>query len=138
METVGPVLSRVTVKTVTELFNSGSEESRRVILGVLAKKETSDETKADDEWKPLLKQAIAAADPRLRHGAAEVLGQRSPKLAVELLGPLLADGDRETRWAAANAVLDRAFGKPAPGVRATPEHTEEGEGYCLEVRWLDP
>jgi thioredoxin 1 len=94
-----------TVKTVTELFNSGSEESRRVILDELAKKETSDETKTDGEWKPLLKQAIAAADPRLRHGAAEVLGQRSPKLAVELLGLLLADGDRETRWAAANAVL---------------------------------
>ncbi len=94
-----------TVKTITELFNSGTVENRLAILNVMAQKETSDETKSDEEWKPLLTQAITAADPRLRRGAATVLGQRSPKLAVELVGLLLADEDRETRLAAVNVVL---------------------------------
>ncbi|MGA9451070.1 MAG: HEAT repeat domain-containing protein [Verrucomicrobiia bacterium] len=92
-------------KTITELFNSGTIDSRMAILNALAQKETSDETKSDEEWKPLLTQAIAATDPRLRHGAAAALEKLSPRLAVQLIGPLLADEDRNTRLAAADAVL---------------------------------
>ncbi len=62
-------------------------------------------SQTDEQWKPLLTQAGSAADPALRHGAAVALGHRSPQLAAQLVGPLLADQDRETRSAAANVVL---------------------------------
>ena len=94
-----------TVKTVTELFRSGTPDTQTAILDTLAQKETSDESKTDADWKPLLNQAITATDPRLRRGAAKVLGQLSPKLAAGMIGPLLADEDRETRLAAAKVVL---------------------------------
>jgi len=97
--------SEETVKTITELFRSGTPDTQTAILDTLAQKETSDESKTDAEWKPLLNQAITATDPRLRRGAAKVLGQLSPKLAAGMIGPLLADEDRETRLAAAKVVL---------------------------------
>jgi HEAT repeat protein/thioredoxin-related protein len=94
-----------TVKQVADLFKTGSVASQLTILHALTRSGTSDEKKSDNEWKPLLAQAAAATDPRLRRGAAEAMGGRSPKLAVELVGPLLADEDRETRLAAAEVVL---------------------------------
>lgn len=94
-----------TVKKITDIFNSGNTNDQIAVLNALARSETSDEKKSDDGWKPLLTRATTATDPRLRRGAAEVLGKRSPKLAAELVGPLLADEDRETRLAAANVVL---------------------------------
>jgi len=95
-----------TVKRVTDLFKSGNAASQLTILKALARNERSDEKKSDDEWKPLLTQAATATDPQLRRAAAEAMKVRSPKLAVELVGPLLADEDRETRLAAAAVVLD--------------------------------
>ncbi len=105
-------------KTITELFNSGTADSQTAILNALAQKETSDETKSDEEWKPLLTRAITAVDPRLRRGAAAVLGQRSPNLAVKLVEPLLADEDTETRLAAANVVL-RILDRDSGGLLST-------------------
>ena len=93
------------IKTVTDIFNFASVDGRVSILGVLAKRETSDDTKSDEGWKTLLTKSIIAPDPRLRRGAAEVLLQRSPKLAAKMIEPLLADEDRQTRQIAANVVL---------------------------------
>jgi len=53
-----------TAKQVTDLFTSGSAASQLTILHALARSERSDEKKSDEEWKPLLAQAAAAADPR--------------------------------------------------------------------------
>jgi len=94
-----------TVKTVTDLFNSGTVSERIAVLNALVKRGGSHESKSAGEWKPLLMQAITAADPRLRRSAAEALGQQPLKLGVELVGQLLADEDRETRLAAADVVL---------------------------------
>lgn len=93
------------IKTVTDIFNSATTDGQVTILNVLAKREVSDDTKPDEGWKALLSKSITAPDPRLRRGAAEVLGQRSPKLAAKMIEPLLADEDRETRQTAANVVL---------------------------------
>jgi hypothetical protein len=40
------------------------------------------------------------------------------------------------RVSAANAVLDRAYGKPAPGAKVTPNPSTDGQSGPLEVRWL--
>ena len=93
------------IKPVTDIFNSGSTDTRATILSVLGRHESYDESKDDDGWKPLIAQAVAAADPRLRRGAAELLMVRSPKLAAKMIEPLLADEDRETRRTAADALL---------------------------------
>jgi hypothetical protein len=80
----------------------------------------------------MFSQAVAAPDTRLRHIAAEVLNRRSPALAVQLVGPLLSDEDRETRQLAANLVLkilaggaanqpgNRVFFSTASGLSASP------------------
>jgi HEAT repeat protein/thioredoxin-related protein len=94
-----------TVKTITDLFNTGTAENRTAILDALAQAESSDENKPGEEWKPLLTQAITAADPKMRRGAAKVLAGQPPKLATELVGRLLTDEDRETRLAAVDVVL---------------------------------
>jgi hypothetical protein len=41
------------------------------------------------------------------------------------------------RVSAANAVLDRAYGKPASGAKATSSPTTGGYSGPVEVRWLD-
>jgi len=38
---------------------------------------------------------------------------------------------------AANAILDRAHGRPAPGARAAPDDDADAPSH-LEVQWLDP
>lgn len=93
------------VKAVTKLFNAGTPETRAAILGAFLRRGVSDNVETDDGWQPMFAQAVAAPDPRLRRLAAEVLGRRSPKLAAQLIGPLLADDDRETRRAAPAVVL---------------------------------
>jgi HEAT repeat protein len=93
------------VKSTTDLFNSGTTETRIAILGAFLRRGVYDNAEADEGWKPMLAQAIAAPEPRLRHLAAEVLLRRSPKLAVPMVGPLLADQDRDTRQAAVNLAL---------------------------------
>lgn len=93
------------VKAITKLYDSGTTEARVAILNAFLRRGVSENEQTDEGWKPMLAQAVAAPDPRLRRSAAEVLGRRSPKLAAPLVGPLLADEDRETRLAAANVVL---------------------------------
>lgn len=105
-------------KSVTGLYDSGTVDSRIAILQALAKNENSNEAKSDEKWKPLLNQAVSATDPRVRSGAAEVLGQCSSQLAIELVGPLLADEDSATRLAAAEVVL-RVLDRENGGILST-------------------
>jgi HEAT repeat protein len=89
----------------TKLYKSGNADTQLAILNALVRREIYDENKTDEEWKPLLSQAVVATNPRVRRSAAAVLNQRSPKLAAQLVGSLLNDYDRDTRLAAADAVL---------------------------------
>lgn len=58
--------------------------------------------------------------------------------ALESLATLAKGAHSEAvRVSAANAVLDRAHGKPAPGARLPDEDGAAG-GRVVEVRWLDP
>lgn len=61
--------------------------------------------------------------------------------ALETLASLAKGAASESvRVSAANAVLDRAYGKPASGARAAGTRTDEEEVFSgpLEVQWLDP
>ena len=59
--------------------------------------------------------------------------------ALETLAWLAKNASSEAvRVSAANAVIDRAHGRPIPGSRAGSEDdADEGDGIP-EVRWLDP
>jgi hypothetical protein len=58
--------------------------------------------------------------------------------ALEALASLAKSAASEAvRVSAANAVLDRAYGKPAPGAKATTNPSTEGYGGPVDVRWLD-
>lgn len=60
--------------------------------------------------------------------------------ALEALAWLAQNAKSEAaRVSAANAVLDRALGRPASGARAAAEHAadEEAEVGPMVVRWLD-
>ena len=94
-----------TVDAVTKMFKSGNADTQLAVLHAMVRRQVYDESKTDEEWKPLLSQAVVATDRRVRLAAAEVLNQRAPKLAAQLVGSLLADEDNETRLAAVDAVL---------------------------------
>jgi hypothetical protein len=61
--------------------------------------------------------------------------------ALEALDALveLAKGaaSESVRVSAANAILDRAHGRPAPGARAAPDDDADAASH-LDVQWLDP
>ncbi len=68
----------------------------------------------------------------------------SAKAKLHALGALdslasLAQGavSEAVRVSAANAVLDRAYGKPASGAKASPGPSAGGHTGPMEVRWLD-
>jgi len=94
-----------TVRVITDLFNASALDEQAALLSVLARHSAAG-TRPDDPWKPLLTRATTAADVRLRRAAAEILLGRSPKLAAEMVGPLLADEDAGTRVLAAKAVIN--------------------------------
>jgi thioredoxin 1 len=94
-----------TAKIVASIYDTSSLEDQIRIVQTLAEHSTLSDSERDDPWKALLTKATTATDPRLRRAAAEALSNRSPKLAAELIGPLLADDDAATRAAAAESVL---------------------------------
>jgi hypothetical protein len=60
--------------------------------------------------------------------------------ALEALLALVRNASSEhVRVAAANAILDRALGKPLPGAKAADDLASDADGQDdpLEVRWLD-
>lgn len=91
------------VEAVTRLYNASDVEGRIAILRSLGPgRERNPETNA---WQPLLSQAAAASDPRLRRCIADTLAAQPPRVAAGLIGPLLSDADDETRSKAAGVVL---------------------------------
>lgn len=105
MEMMMQVETDETVKTVTKLFAAGNTETRLAILNAFLRRGAYDNPATDEGWKPMFAQAVASPDARLRRTAAEVLNRRSPKLAVGVVGSLLADSDPATRRLAAELVL---------------------------------
>jgi len=105
--------SEGTAKTITEMFNSGSVDEQLSILNAMAQNERSSErNQMKDDWKPLFTRATTATDSRLRRAAASILSRTPPKLAAELVGPLLTDDDPQTRATAAGIVLSILVEKP--------------------------
>lgn len=96
-----------TIKAITDIFNSGSVDDQLSILNAMALKNEGapGNEELEERWKPLLNRASTATDPRLRRAAATVLSTKPLKLAAELVGPLLADDDSQTRATAAGVVL---------------------------------
>lgn len=59
--------------------------------------------------------------------------------ALEVLAELARNAASESvRVSAANALLDRAYGKPASGAAKPPEKGGEARQGPIEVRWVDP
>jgi len=105
--------TKETAETVTGIFNSGSVAEQQAVLSALAKRGINPRKESDADWKPLLAKALTAPDARLRRSAAEALRQQPPKLAAELVAPLLCDDDSETRAFAADIVL-KILNPPVP------------------------
>ncbi len=105
-ETVELLVNRGTeeaVKTITELYQSSATDGRIEIIRNLGT--GRQQAQEDSPWQPLLGQASTETDPRLRRAAAQMLASQPPRVAAMLVGPLLSDGDEETRSAAAAVVL---------------------------------
>ncbi|HEY4029965.1 MAG TPA: hypothetical protein VGM25_06450 [Caulobacteraceae bacterium] len=69
--------------------------------------------------------------------SAQTHADEALKALVELVRTASSE---HVRVAAANAILDRALGKPLPGAKAAEDAAceEDGEDGPLVVRWLDP
>lgn len=97
-------------EVVADLYRTGGTEERLDLLHALSS--TAGELGA--AWTPLLTQAAAEPDARLRRAATEALGSLPAKPAAELLEPRLNDEDAETRTAAVAVVLSILGGEPLP------------------------
>src|SRR3989442_340242 len=111
--------STYTVKGVTDLYERGSTASRVPILNALRHRERFESWPLDDTWKPLLSIAMSSPETRLRRAAADLLGMASPALAADLVNPLLADEDPETRSVAAEVVLGILAGRKTGALRGS-------------------
>jgi hypothetical protein len=82
-------------------------------------------------------QAQAAPAPLIITVALRQSAQNHAEEALEALAGLVRNASSEhVRVAAANAILDRALGKPLPGAKAAADHADGEEDGPLEVRWL--
>jgi HEAT repeat protein/thiol-disulfide isomerase/thioredoxin len=92
-------------KVVTEIFRDANPDQQIAILNLLAQHQTGESESGEAGWKPLLNQAATSNDSRLRQAAARVLSKQPPAVAAEMITPLLADSDRQTRIVAAQTML---------------------------------
>ena len=100
------------VTNVLAMYESGDSDARLVILNTLARLELpSANNKTNDAWKPLIARAMAEKEPRLRQAAAELIGRRQPKVAAQMIGPLLSDDDAGVRNTAADVTLSILAGE---------------------------
>lgn len=77
-----------------------------------------------------------AADPAVDFRLA---AQGHALEALEALAWLVKNASSEAvRVSAANALIDRAYGRAAQAVRVGGEGAEDGQGVSLTVQWLDP
>jgi hypothetical protein len=59
--------------------------------------------------------------------------------ALKELERLMQNANSEAvRVSAANALIDRAYGRAAPAVRVGGDNPEDGQGVSLTFTWLDP
>jgi hypothetical protein len=84
----------------------------------------------------------ASEERQIKRGPSLRSFQSKAKLhalaALDALASLAQGAASEAvRVSAANAVLDRAYGKPASGAKATPGPSTSGHTSPQEVRWLD-
>jgi len=102
---------------------------RRLGAHVRARKERKDKAAAD---------AQAASSPIILILALRRKAQDHGQEAMEALIALAKGAASEhVRVSAANAILDRAMGKPLPGVKAAEaDDADAEEDGALEVRWL--
>ena len=105
---------------------TASSRRRRVVAAVPAIAEP-------DPSSPVQDPAVAAAEFR-------VAAQRHARDALEALASLVKNATSEAvRVSAANALIDRAHGKPAQAVRVGGEGgSDDGQGVTLVFQWLDP
>jgi hypothetical protein len=81
--------------------------------------------------------SAAAADAPMSAAEFREAAQSRAKGALQTLASLSEGASSEAvRVSAANAILDRAYGKPLPGAKAATSDAD-GEGRVLEVRWLE-
>jgi len=97
--------SEENIKTITEMYENSGNDDQLAILQALSVHVSTDDNSNDAGWKPLLAKASASADPRQRRATATLLARRSPRVAAEMVEPLLADSDAQTRAEAADVVL---------------------------------
>jgi hypothetical protein len=84
----------------------------------------------------------ASEERAIKRGpSARSFRAKARRLAPEVLDALASlatsASSEAVRVSAANAVLDRAYGKPASGAKPTSGPTAGGYGGPMEVRWLD-
>ena len=87
-----------------------------------------------------LPDEVAATAPRDPAAEFHALAVYHARQALETLAVLANGASSEAvRVSAANAIIDRAYGKPAPGARAV-RRDENGDGEPVEltITWLDP
>src|SRR5204863_9868125 len=70
-------------------------------------------------WRTLMTKAGADHTPAVRRAAAAILGRFGSNAVVELVGPMLADSDRDVRRLASVSVLELLS-----GVRVAADATE--------------
>jgi hypothetical protein len=84
----------------------------------------------------------ASEDREIKRGPSQRSFSAKAKLhalaALDSLASLAKGAASEAvRVSAANAVLDRAYGRPTSGAKATPRPSTDGYGGPVDVRWLD-
>jgi HEAT repeat protein len=103
-----------TAKTVVSLFAGSAPDTQLAILTAMTPERFGNDSQAEEPWKSVLTRAGASPDARLRRRAAELLEQRPRALGAQLVGPLLADEDAQTRIAAAQEALRLTMRKTKP------------------------
>jgi HEAT repeat protein/thioredoxin-related protein len=93
------------VTGVLGLFDRGGVDSQIAIISSLVLRDRYSQQPVDEAWKPVLQKAVVSTDAGVRRTAVSVLGMAPPPMAAELVGTLLADGDRDIRDQAATVVL---------------------------------
>jgi hypothetical protein len=81
------------------------------------------------------------AKPDAADEAAEFrrAAQKHAGEALEALAKLMREANSEAvRVSAANALIDRAYGRAAQAVRVDGETAEDGQAVSLTFTWLDP
>jgi HEAT repeat protein len=112
VEMLAATESAEAVTNVRSMYDGGDAEARLVILNTLGRLDSPGaNNRTNDAWQPLISKAMVENEPRLRQAAAELIGRRQPKIAAQMIGPLLSDDDRDVRNTAAEIALSIIAGE---------------------------